>query len=522
MKHGMESYLIKGEGLVIGRLFSLSLLHWVFSRFYKDNPDHCEDLPYSAFQADTSDAIIKPSRLYCRLFKKGEQFDGASLVELGQVMEQQSSSDTQDQDSDIPAGYTYLGQFIDHDITQDRQSRMDAIYTVFPENMRSFRNPALDLDSMYLGGPRMNPELYEADRKTLKIGQTSDIMGLGTFNNDLPRQNKQALIGDSRNDEHLMVSQTQLAFMKFHNSRVAANPNTPFEELRQEVVLHYQSIVLNDFLPRIIDPAVLDNVLQKGRLVYTNQLNDCIPLEFSVAVYRMGHSMVRSAYEWNRIYNSQGALGKASFQQLFAFSAGNGSCHHDRHTTQALPTLPSSWIPDWHYFYDFSSVGGEKHAKINYARKFDTNLSIDLQALPMFQRMNPKLPAPLYSLSTRTLLRGHLVALPTGQQVATALGETPLSSFELIDHLPAGLANKMVERGFDQATPLWYYILREAMVQGNGNRLGAIGSRIVAETFVGLIENSPANVLSECPNLKFSMPEMLMCSPEDINPLGHA
>lgn len=522
MKHGMESYLIKGEGLVIGRLFSLSLLHWVFSKFYKENPQNCEDLPYSAFKIDTSDAIIKPSRLYCRIFKKGDQFDGASLVELGQVMEQQLSSNKGGENSNIPAGYTYLGQFIDHDITQDRQSRIDAIHTIFPENTKNFRNPALDLDSIYLGGPRMNPELFESDKKTFKIGQTSEIMGLGTFNNDLPRQGTLALIGDSRNDENLIVSQTQLAFMKFHNSRVAANPKTSFEELRQEVVLHYQSIILTDYLPKIIDPDILIDVLQNGRCFYTNLMNDCIPLEFSVAVYRMGHSMVCSSYEWNHIYNSGGALGALTLPQLFAFSHEHNQCSFDRHPAQQFSALPSSLIPDWNYFYDFSGVSGENNKNVNYARKFDISLAIDLQALPEFQRMNSKLPSPFYSLATRNLLRGRLVALPTGQEVAMALGEKPLTSFEVIDNLSPNLAKIMVERGFDHATPLWYYILREAMIHGDGNHLGAIGSRIVAETFVGLIENSPANVLSECPNLKFSMPEMLMCNPEDINPLGNA
>lgn len=520
MKHGMESYIIKGEGLVIGRLFSLSLLHWVFSRFYKENPCECEALPYSAFKADASDAIIIPSRLHCRLFEKGEQFDGASLVELGQVMEA-SLPNMDGEDSDIPAGYTYLGQFIDHDITQDRQSRVNADYTLFPENMGDFRNPALDLDSIYLGGPRVNPELYEDDKKTFKIGLTDDTMGLGTFKNDLPRKKACALIGDSRNDENLIVSQTQLAFMKFHNSRVLANPSTSFEELRQEVVLHYQSIILTDFLPRIVDPIILNDVLQNGRRIYTNQMNDSIPLEFSVAVYRTGHSMVRPSYEWNRIYNSQSTLGAATFQQLFSFSNGRNSCNFGHHTFKKFSALPSSWIPDWNYFYDFSSVEGEKHEQLNYARKFDLALAIDLKALPEFQHINSRLPAPFYSLATRNLLRGRMVSLPTGQQVAVALGEVPLTSFEVIDGLSSDLANTMVKCGFDQATPLWYYILREAMVHGNGNHLGVIGSRIVAETFVGLIENSPTNVLSEWPNLKFSMVEMLMCNPEDINPLGN-
>ncbi|MEE9413144.1 MAG: heme peroxidase family protein [Methylococcales bacterium] len=521
MKHGNESYLIKGEGLVVGRLFPLSLLRWIFSTFHKFVPDAPDPAPHPG-NSDDDDSVTPPTRLFCRLFEKGEQPDGESLIELGQLMETESGDPEDERDSNIPAGYTYLGQFIDHDITLDRETPLNPIDIVEPGDVTNFRTPALDLDSVYLDGPDKNSELYEADGKSFKIGQTSDVMNLGVFNNDLPRNGTTANIGEGRNDENLIIAQTHLAFLKFHNSRVAANPAASFKDIRREVVLHYQSIILTDFLPRVIDKSVLDDVLKNGRQFYTDadEFKNCMPIEFSVAAYRMGHSMIRPSYEWNNIFNSDGPLGIATFGQIFEFSGVSGTRGAGDPPFRGLPTLPSNWIADWRRMYDFSEAGGETHEQLNFARKLDARMTIDLKTLPEFQQMNPPPPAPLLSLATRNLLRGRLVSQATGQQVAIAMGETPLTPIEIISNVDPDQAQVLVEKGFDQETPLWYYILREAMVQADGNHLGAVGSRIVAETFVGLIKNSSTNLLSEQSDLRFSMPEMLMSVPENVNPLG--
>ena len=521
MKHGTETYLLKGEGLVVGRLFPLRLIRWLYSQFYKETPK----IPDPKLTPDPDDScdpdvVTPPTRQFCRLFPKGEQPDGADLIELGQLMETETGAPQDNRDSNIPAGYTYLGQFIDHDVTLDRDTVLDPTDIVEPENITNFRTPALDLDSVYLDGPDNNPEIYEADGKTLKIGQTSNILGLGVFPNDLPRDGTKAIIGDGRNDENLIVAQTHLAFLKFHNSRVAANPGASFEEIRRDVVLHYQAIVITDFLPRVIDQAVLDDVLKNGRIFYTDEFKDCMPIEFSVAAYRMGHSMVRPSYEWNKIFNSSGSDGIATFDQIFEFSGVSGTRGAGDPPFRGLPTLPSNWIADWRRMYDFTQVAGQKHAQLNFARKLDAQMTIDLKTLPEFQQMSSPPPAPLLSLATRNLLRGRLVSLPTGQQVAAALGETPLTAAEITNNLAADQANILVQKGFDQATPLWYYILREAMVRADGNHLGPVGSRIVAETFVGLIEHSPINLLSEQPDLRFSMPELILSDEQNLNPLG--
>ncbi|NQZ64011.1 heme peroxidase family protein [Crocosphaera watsonii] len=519
MKHGNESFLIESEGLVEGPLLPSDFLpekngvRGIFSRDVKPKSD---------------EKVLKPTRRFCRLFSQGDQPSGQSLIDLGNLMETEDGDTNDDRDSNIPAGYTYLGQFIDHDITLDRDTELTLEGTIDPDRIENFRTPSLDLDSLYLDGPENNPELYNSDKRTFKIGKTSDVQDLGIFDNDLPRKGDNAgqgenptdaVIGDGRNDENLAVAQTHLAFLKFHNARAKANPEKSFEDLRREVILHYQAIVLTDFLPRVLDQDVLQDVLDNGRKFYTNEEKDCMPIEFSVAAYRMGHSMIRPTYEWNRIFNTDGLFRIANFTQIFEFSGGSGSRGEGDSPFEGFPTLPSNWIVDWRRLFDFSEVGGEKHEQLNFARKLDAKMALDLKKLPEFEQMAQTVPAPLLSLATRNLLRGRLVSLPSGQEVAAAVGETALTPTEILSNVPEDQAEILRKHDFDKVTPLWYYILRESMVQANGNHLGKVGSRIVAETFVGLIENSSINVISEQPDLRFSMPEMLMESPENINPL---
>jgi hypothetical protein len=556
MKHGNESFLIKDEELIDAPLFPEELfreengLHGVFPRDVK---------------LKSVEQVPKPTRKFCRLFPKGDQskMQGKDLIALGLSMEKERREDANNAnnlDSNIPAGYTYLAQFIDHDITLDRDTKLTEDGQVEPCDIENFRTPSLDLDSLYLGGPNENPELYNPDKRTFKIGKNTNssvtensnllqrsLNALGRvinnlikrestdsnsvdLNNDLPRiggrdKNQwDAIIGDSRNDENLVVAQTTLAFLKFHNA-LAADPNKSFDDLRREVTRHYQAIVLHDFLPQMLDQDVLNDVLQNGRKLYTDDKKDCMPIEFSVAAFRMGHSMVRPSYEWNKYHNSTQTVKEATLNQLFEFSGGSGSTGEGDLPFQDNKTLPSDWIIDWRRFYDFSKVGGEKHQQLNHTRKLDTNMAFSLQSLPQFANM--KVPNEFLSLATRDLLRGRVVSLPSGQEVAEKLVEEKLLNTEdiltqqdICNAVGEFQAEILKKYGLDKATPLWYYILREAMVRANGNHLGKVGSRIIAETFVGLIQNSSINVTSEQPDLRFSMPELLKTIPNGINPLG--
>jgi Animal haem peroxidase len=319
--------------------------------------------------------------------------------------------------------------------------------------------------------------------------------------NDLPRVPKGglAIIGDPRNDENLIVAQIHLAFLKFHNKVVdglrdgTIKRNSPqesmFEEAREIVVWHYQWIVINDFLRRILDNNQLDKVLKQGRNFYKYQEHAFIPVEFSVAAYRLGHSMIRSSYDYNRVFtfsdhSDDSRITEATLNLLFEFTAKSG----DPSTPfpGLIPTLPSNWIIDWRRFFELDST-----VKPGASRKLDPFLVDPLKNLP-------NVPAP-NSLATRNLLRGRSLGLPSGQSIARFI----LSPTEIASGSDGTVAKAL---GFDQATPLWYYILKEAQVQAQGKRLGEVGSRIVAEVFVGLLKGDSSSYLKNDPYWLPSLP----------------
>ncbi|MEZ4710790.1 MAG: peroxidase family protein [Caldilineaceae bacterium] len=339
--------------------------------------------------------------------------------------------------------------------------------------------------------------------------------------NDLPRNEEgAAVIGDPRNDENLAVAQTHLAFLKLHNVVVAQLAalgyfgHELYKRARILTTLHYQWIVLHDFLPRIIDPAVLKQVMHTDASQRIFQIvpgeEPTMPIEFSVAAYRLGHSMIRDFYSWNRFFPG------ASLVQLFQFTKGSGDL-------AGLPTVPSNWPIDWRRFYEFGEVFAEEaQPPVNHTRTIDTAMALNLRSLPGFEHLGPQA-----SLAVRNLLRGRLLGLPSGQDVANFLGVETLMPEQLC-HGPHG---EIIQKyGFDTQTPLWYYILKEAEVRTHGQRLGPVGSRIMAETFVGLIEGSRISILA--PEYRYWRPMLparrpghftmadLLLLVNDLNPLG--
>ena len=532
MKHGRERYFIKGSGWVIGSLIPKEQIADCFRKyalFAAPKPDPIDP--------PQDEPLQRPRRVFCRLFSEGGQSDPEGLIELGLAMESERVGVSSTGDSNIPAGYTYLGQFVDHDITSD-PTPLSVTGSVDPATIENSRTPSLDLDCLYGSGPQGSPDLYESDGASLRVGHTSPTTGnepgapiRGDFPNDLPRDPmKKALIGDPRNDENLAVAQTHLAFIKFHNKTVKEIAESQglrgeklFEAASREVILRYQSIVLTDLLPRIVEKEALQDVISEGPKFYTEEHHDCMPVEFSAAAYRLGHSMVRPEYEWNRVFNSEVGGVIATMELLFEFSEVSGSRGQGDDPFFGKSTLPSNWIIDWRRFYDFSAVSEvQNHPSMNRARELDTRLSFALQTLPEIQKRGQGLPEFLFSLATRNLLRGRLLKLPTGQEVANemqAAGITfePISNQDILGSPHQEILEK---HGFHEKTPLWYYILREAKLKHGGNKLGPVGSRLVAEVFVGLISNSKVSIFAT-KTKEFSMPQLL-ADVGDLNPLEDA
>lgn len=494
---------------------------------------------------DTPPSEFVPTGKFGRMFPKlpplvaGER----KLTQLGEAMIDIDPNNSQGDNQKVPAGYTYLGQFIDHDITFDPSSLKEK--RVDPLALTNFRTPALDLDSVYGAGPADQPYLYDIkDPEKFLIGDTvATPTGrpgetIPVKLNDLLRapKSKLALIGDPRNDENLIVAQLHLAFLKFHNKVVdelragripqdEPGEKTTFEAARELVVWHYQWIVLHDFLARILDKKQLDKVLKDGRSFYKFEDHSdhaFIPVEFSAAAYRLGHSMIRSEYDYNRVFTfnpppnppNDSRIASATLDAMFAFTtkSADPTIPGQQGLPGLIPTLPSNWIIDWRRFFEL-----DPDIKVGFSRKLDPFLVDPLKNLP-------NVPPPK-SLAVRNLLRGRSLGLPSGQNVARFMKLEPLSPSDIAKGTDGKIAKEL---GFDKKTPLWYYILKEAEVQGEGLHLGDVGSRIIAEVFVGLLEGDSSSFLVQDPNWKptlgttpgkFTMTDLLKFV-DDINPIG--
>jgi Animal haem peroxidase len=412
----------------------------------------------------------------------------ALLAKLGNLMGDPGRD--QAGDSSIPAGYTYFGQFVDHDITLDVSSSLDAVTDA--KTINNMRSPALDLDSVYGRGPGLDPFLYvfpssgpptaikfqtgtNTDTGAGGPGGANGVAGMIAQTSwDVPRVSatQTAVIGDPRNDENLIVSQLHHAMLRFHNSVVdllllVEFPGDIFAEAKRMVIHHYQWAVVNDFLKRICGATAVSNALTSVVAPIGSPFS--MPVEFAVAAYRFGHSIIRDRYWVNFNFPF------ASLGEVFQFIRS--------------PQLPvfSNWVVDFNAFFDT----GVWVPVNNKARKIDSFMANGLENLPGLSGM-------LAILATRNLRRSLALGLPSGQGMASSFGIAPMTAAQLTSGLPANEVTVLNSSGglLLSKTPLWYYILREAAVLGGGNQLGPVGGRIVAETFIRMLKRDASSYLN--------------------------
>jgi hypothetical protein len=381
------------------------------------------------------------------------------------------------------AGVTFFGQFLDHDMTMDRVSRLG--FPTPPITSPNARTPFFDLDSVYGDGPGGNPDLYDPT-DPIKFRIESG----GQFE-DLPRDSitNQAFIGDPRNDENMIIAGLHAAFLLFHNHAVdlirSQNPSIPdkhaFFQARRFTLWHYQWMILHEFLPHVVSQSVIDDVLTNGRRFYKPLPNDVfIPVEFQIT-YRFGHSMVRPSYR----ANLHGDNGQPFFGMIFD-PAGENSA--DPVDLRGGARAPRRFI-GWQTFFDF---GGALSADVRPNKRIDTKISTPLFHLPLGAILSNPAGTPPTSLIQRNLLRTLTWGIPSGQSIASQMGIPPLSNAELAELQP-------IRASFVESTPLFYYILKEAELREDGLRLGPLGGRIVAEVFIGLLQLDPDSYLSVQP-----------------------
>jgi Animal haem peroxidase len=477
-RHGSESYFVLGEGLLAessgGRARPLA----------------------AAVEA------AAPRFRFTRLGPRGRALSDSTLEKVARAMTPEGGRRT----SRIPAGYTYLGQFVDHDLTFDRTTVMLG-ERVTPAQLLQARSPSLDLDSLYGAGPQdpASAVFYEDDVH-LRMGRTDAIdpdPAMQGF--DLPRRTsgparrrRRAVIPDPRNDENLAVAQTHLAMIRFHNRVVDTLPSSVpqaqrFLTARETVVKHYQWLLRHDYLPRICDGRVLRDVFRNGRKAFEVGASPTavptMPIEFSVAAFRLGHSMVRDEYNWNRRFD----FGNGTLGLLFEFSGGSGTLGGGRR-------LPSNWIADFRRLYDFDEAGRANlvvpETRFNRAMRIDTSLVGALRRVPGFPRDEA-------NLALRNLLRAKMLRLASGQQMARFLRSKGVSLERLtraeIRNGRNGAELDSLTRpqrdAFLRDTPLWFYLLREAEL--GGGKLRGVGARLVAETFHRAMEGSEFSIVRD-------------------------
>lgn len=365
-------------------------------------------------------------------------------------------------DSHIEAGQPFFGQYLAHDLTADR-SPLRAQADV--NALRNVRSPRANLEALYGGGPVGSPYLYD-QRDPAKL-----LLAAG--GRDLPRnQQGIALIGDPRNDVHAFMTGLQVAFIRVHNRLVdrlrtdGVTESELFDDARLALNWHYQWVILHDFLPNLVGDAMTAAVLREGPRFYRPTAEPFIPVEFADAVYRYGHSQIRGDYQLRR---------SGSRLPVFPHLAG------------FRPLAPEHVI-DWTLLFD---VPG--HPPAQRAKPIDGQLPRSLIRLP--ESITGIVEVAAYrSLAARDLQRGMGTGLPSGEAVAGAVGARPLTREEL------ALGD------WQDETPLWLYILREAAVRRGGDQLGEVGGRIVAEVLVGIIRNDPESYLSNDPSWRPTLP----------------
>jgi hypothetical protein len=486
---------------------------------------------------------------FSRLLKKDTDFQPLNLSNpdtvIGIIADaiDQGLDDPSDRPDDqenpfVPAGYTYFGQFVDHDLTFDTRSTLETITPRLSSLPDDERTPRLDLDCLYGLGPSSAPFMYDEDgRLATNSDKPFDLPRSATrFKPDDPVSHR-AIIGDPRNDENSIVCQLQLAFIQFHNAMIGhfkqqgLTGNTLVRAAQREVRLTYQKIIVTDFLKRVVQKSVYDPFVQAHaanrdsayKLYKKGDMRKALPMEFTGAAYRFGHSGIRNAYRLNQ-----------DFQRKIFDGADDAA-----ESLVGFGDLPETHKIVWSLFVtdqlapgakgnNPSMVGGQKvpdkKDRLQYAYKLDTSLVDPLSMLP--PRIAGAAQPPFRSLAARNIKRGYNFSLPSGQDIADVLGimkHPPLKfgerllAFKDMPEMPTSDAQAL-----EAHTPLWLYLLAEgqaclAKPDGSfatkvengktvidkdsdaGTQLGPVGGRIVLEVLFAILDDDPESYFRVAP-----------------------
>jgi hypothetical protein len=435
-----------------------------------------------------------PRGHYCRLFgEPGRPIgkdDESKLIELGSAMRYE-----REREGDLTPriGFTYFGQFLGHDLTHD-STPLNGPYHA-PEKTPNYRTAMFDLDHVYGNGPAGSPYLYEGEEgaETFKIGETIPE----GYRRDLPIRHGRVLIGDladMRNVDNLLLRQLHVLFLKFHNEAVRQlrvnpaveetaemlGPGSVFERARRLVRWHYQWIIRHDYLPRVLPNDVWN--YQQERLGRQPDGNFAIPIEFSLAAFRFGHSMVRNAYRLNCRKK------RVLIEELMALG-------------QTAAPIPDDYLVEWGTFFDGLPTSGPKAS----SSFIDTSVGLAMHGLSpgTIRLSNAQEAIDPSNLPVRTLVRCARARIASGQEVADSLlsqgrikASDKLNSSELSSDTCDLSGSVLKKNGLHENTPLFYYILKEAELKSRGLMLGPVGGHIVSEVIQGALESDPEGYMA--------------------------
>jgi Animal haem peroxidase len=427
--------------------------------------DHCL-APSRSVDAPADGASGRYERLFPELIALAGEDE--ALLALGSAGGICDGGESCEDAIETAAGWPLFGQFIAHDITADRSP---LTHRAELSDAVNFRSPRADLECLYGSGQVGSPFLYRRDDPALLLLGRNDRGEEA----DVPRNAEGvALIGDPRNDVHVVVSQLHVAMIKAHNRLVelarerGVSGAEVFETARRETTWHYQWVIVNDYLPRLVGAEQVDSILEHGPRFYRPDGAPRIPLEFADAAFRYGHSQVRDSFELN-----SGSPAQRLFPDLIGFRP-----------------VPAELAIEWSRLFDVKGARPAQRAKL-----IDGRLARSLIQLPAAITGDVELDA-YQSLAGRDLERGHAYGLPSGEAVAEAMGEAPLTDD------PLGLR----AAGWAGETPLWLYFLAESASLGRGEQLGPSGGRIVAEVLIGILDADPGSYRANDPGWTPTLP----------------
>lgn len=428
----------------------------------------------------------------------------------------------------IPAGYTYLLQFIAHDMVSTSMSLAATSGRRF--GFSNTRQQPLTLDTIYGGGPDVSPQAYEVSsasaqpgsnmpRTRFRTGRATDARGslvdigraVPVDVSDLRAQGAsvcprtEALIADARNDDHALIAQVTGLFHRMHNYildqiEAVRLPNTAPDAYRNFIcaryllTLIYRRIILQDVLPLLLDPSVVRHYLYDRRELITGENGDAIPVEFAHGAFRCGHAMVRDSYR----VSSESLLPTSSALNISS-----------RRSPNFVP-LPEEWIVKWARFFKINDA-----ICPNFSRPLQPNFSPIARSLYYFAPLIPSGSGQgdFPGLPNRDLVSSVYACLWSVPKLIDALRQR---SQEIAAFLPAyeddaaSLDGWLRQRatpngpaeGFGPGDveaivadpPLPFYVLYEAWRWHGGERLGPLGSIIIAETVLAAMNSYPLRV----------------------------